>query len=73
MRSSDGYIINKCLNGEPEAFGLLVDKYRMSVYALAYTKLKNFHDAEDIAQEVFIKAYRNLHTLKRYDSSALLK
>ena len=68
MRTEYGYIINKCLNGEKEAFGFLVDKYKSSVYAFAYSKLWNFHDAEDITQEVFIKAFRKLHTLKRWDS-----
>jgi RNA polymerase sigma factor (sigma-70 family) len=68
MYSADGYLVDKCLNGEPEAFSLLVDKYRMGVYALAYSKLHNFHDAEDLAQEVFIKAYKKLHTLRRYDN-----
>jgi len=68
VRTEDGYIISKCLNGEPEAFGFLVDKYKESVYAFAYAKLRNFHDAEDIAQEVFIKAYQKLHTLKHWDS-----
>ncbi len=67
MYTEDGYIIGKCVNGESAAFGLLVDKYKSSVYALAYTKLRNFHDAEDITQEVFIKAYRKLSTLKRRD------
>ena len=68
MRTEDGYIINKCLNGEKEAFGFLVDKYRESIYAFAYSKLRNFHDAEDITQEVFIKAFRKLHTLRRWDN-----
>ena len=68
MRTEDGYIINKCLEGDSAAFGLLVDKYKASVYALAYSKLRNFHDAEDITQEVFIKAYQKLHTLKRWDN-----
>ncbi len=68
MRTEDGYIINQCLNGSPEAFGLLVDKYKESVYALAYSKLRNFHDAEDITQEAFIKAFQKLRTLKRGDS-----
>lgn len=68
MRTEDGYIINKCLNGDPSAFGLLVDKYKESVYALAYSKLHNFHDAEDITQEVFIKAYQRLRMLKRWES-----
>ena len=68
MYTEDGYIIGKCLNGELAAFGLLVDKYKSSVYALAYTKLRNFHDAEDITQEVFLKAYQKLATLKRWDN-----
>ncbi len=68
MRTEDGYVIQKCLDGEQAAFGLLVDKYKESVYALAYSKLGNFHDAEDVTQEVFIKAYQKLKTLKRWDN-----
>jgi len=68
VRTEDGYIIRKCLDGEKEAFGFLVDKYKSSVYAFAYSKLGNFHDAEDISQEAFIKAFRKLHTLKRWDN-----
>lgn len=67
MRTEDGYIIQKCLDGDAAAFGLLVDKYKGSVYALAYTKLGNFHDAQDITQEVFLKAYQKLRTLKQCD------
>ena|GEM_PF-549379 len=68
MRTEDGYIIHKCLNGDPAAFGLLVDKYKASIYALAYSKLRNFHDAEDITQEAFIKAYQKLRTLRWWDN-----
>jgi len=68
MRTEDGHIIHKCLNGEPEAFGFIVDKYKESVYAFAYTKLRNFQDAEDVTQEVFIKAYRKLNTLRSWDN-----
>lgn len=68
MRTEDGYIITKCLNGEPEAFGFLMDKYKGSVYAFAYSKLRNFHDAEDVTQEVFIKAYQKLRSLRRWDN-----
>ena len=68
MRTEDGYIIHKCLNGDKAAFGLLVDKYKASIYALAYSKLGNFHDAEDVTQEAFVKAYQKLRTLRRWDS-----
>lgn len=67
MRTEDGHIIQKCLDGDAAAFGLLVDKYKGSVYALAYTKLGDFHDAQDMTQEVLLKAYRKLRTLKRWD------
>jgi len=67
MRMADRYLINKCLNGDSTAFGLLVDKYKESIYALAYSKLRNFHDAEDITQETFIKAYQNLRKLRQWD------
>jgi len=67
MRMADRYLINKCLNGDSTAFGLLVDKYKESIYALAYFKLRNFHDAEDVTQETFIKAYQNLRTLRQWD------
>ncbi len=67
MRTEDGHIIQKCLDGDAAAFGLLVDKYKGSVYALAYAKLGDFHDAQDMTQEVLLKAYRKLRTLKRWD------
>ena len=68
MRTDDGYIIQKCLDGDSTAFGLLVDKYKKSIYALAYSRIHNLHDAQDITQEVFAKAYKDLRKLKRWDS-----
>jgi len=68
MRTEDGHIVFKCLEDDPAAFGLLVDKYKGSIFALAYSKLGNFHDAEDVTQEAFIKAYRKLKTLKNRDN-----
>jgi RNA polymerase sigma factor (sigma-70 family) len=68
MRTEDGYIIQQTLDGNSAAFGLLVDKYKRSIYALAYSEVRDFHDAQDITQEVFIKAYRKLHTLKSWDN-----
>ena len=62
--SEDRCFVQRCLNGEKEAFGVLVDKYKDAVYGLAYRKVRNFEDAQDIGQEVFIAAYKNLHTLK---------
>jgi RNA polymerase sigma factor (sigma-70 family) len=70
MRTEDGSIIHRCLNGEPEAFGILVDKYKEGIYAFAHTKLRDFRDAQDVTQEVFVRAYRDLHSLRRWESFA---
>jgi len=64
VRTEDGHIIDKCLNGDPAAFGLLVDKYKGAVYALAYSMLHDFHEAEDITQEVFLKAWKAIGSCK---------
>ena len=67
VRTEDGDLIRKCLNGDPTAFGFLVDKYKGCVYASAYSKLGSFEDVKDLTQEVFLRAYQNLRTLKRYE------
>ncbi len=65
--SEDALLVDKAKNGDKDAFGLLVEKYRSFVYRTVYFDLKNPDDANDIAQEVFIKAYRSLEGF-RYDS-----
>ena len=67
MRTEDGDLIRQCLNGDSSAFGFLVNKYKEPVYASAYAKVSNFADAQDLTQEVFIKAYQNLGHLRYYD------
>jgi RNA polymerase sigma factor (sigma-70 family) len=67
MRTEDGYIVYECINGDKSAFALLIDKYKAAVFAIAYSKLFNFQDAEDVTQEAFIKAYQKLNNLKHYD------
>ena len=68
MRTEDAFIVQECLNGESEAFGILVDKYKAGIYAYVYAKLGNLQDAEDATQEVFLAAYRSLNTLRRWES-----
>jgi RNA polymerase sigma-70 factor (ECF subfamily) len=48
--------------GDPAAFGNLVEKYRRPVYNLCYHMLRNAHEAEDATQEVFLRAYSKLDT-----------
>jgi len=61
---TDEYLIEKTLEGDINAFGILVNRYRGLVHGLTFHIVSNFQDAEDIAQEAFIKAYESLSTLK---------
>lgn len=56
--------IQQAILGDDQAFGLLVERYKNPVYSLCYRMLGNSKDAEDAAQESFMRAY--LH-LKKYD------
>ena len=53
-------LMQKARAGDDEAFTLLVKAYGDRVYSLAYYVTKNHHDAEDVAQEVFLKLWRAL-------------
>jgi RNA polymerase sigma-70 factor (ECF subfamily) len=57
-REEDRAAIEACQRGEREAFDALVERYQRDVYRLCYRYVNNHHDASDLAQEVFLKAYR---------------
>ena len=65
MALHDAELIQRTLVGRriPHS-GFLVDKYKGSVHALAYRKLGDFHTAEEITQDTFLKTYQKLSTLK---------
>ncbi len=58
-------LITCALAGEQVAFASLYEVFAPGVYRLCYSLLLNHHDAEDVAQETFVYAFKNL---KRYDS-----
>lgn len=64
----DRVSIQAFLCGDQAAFTALVNKYRQGVYALAFRFARNHEEADDLAQETFIKAFENLHRF-RGDSS----
>ena len=64
MKNEDAQLINRFLVGDESAFALLVKKYRKGVHALAWRKVDDFHIAEEITQDTFLKAYQKLGTLK---------
>ena len=63
-REDDVQLIHKILSGDDAAFSILVNKYQKSVHALAWRKIQDFHYAEEIVQDIFLKAYQKLPTLK---------
>ena len=70
MKNNDAQLIQRVLEGDDAAFSALVKKYQRSVHALAWRKVGDFHIAEDITQETFLKAYQRLSTLKEPQSFA---
>jgi RNA polymerase sigma-70 factor (ECF subfamily) len=63
----DSDLVFRAAAGDGAAFHTLVERHRGMVYRLAYQFAGNHHDAEDIAQDVFIKVYRSLDRF-RYDA-----
>ena len=64
MKNRDVELINQILAGDESAFAGLVKKYEKQVHALAWRKIGDFHIAEEIAQDTFLKVYQKLSTLK---------
>ncbi len=64
MKNDDVKLIQRVLAGDDDAFSVLVRKYQKQVHALAWRKIGDFHIAEEITQDTFLKAYKRLTTLK---------
>ena len=64
MKNEDAQLVNQFLTGNENAFTTLVKKYQKSVHALAWRKIGDFHIAEELTQDTFLKAYQKLPTLK---------
>ena len=62
--NSDENVLGKVRQGDREAFGILVERYLPAVQTVAYAHCGNFADAEDIAQDAFLRAFQNLDSLR---------
>ena len=63
-QKNDVQLISKILEGDDTAFSTLVEKYQKGIHALVWRKIGDFHYAEEITQDTFLNAYKNLSTLK---------
>ncbi len=70
IQENDALWVQQTLAGDPQAFGELVQRYERDVFNLAYRMLNERGEAEDAAQEAFLRAYANLD---RYDQSRPFK
>ena len=70
MKTTDVELIHRVLDGDDSAFTVLVKKYQKQVHALVWRKIGDFHIAEEITQDTFLKAYQELATLKKPQSFA---
>ena len=64
MKNDDVALIHQILAGDDTAFVSLVKKHQKQVHALAWRKIGDFHIAEEITQDTFLKVYQKLATLK---------
>lgn len=63
-------IITRCLNGDTEAFEMIVTRYQEPLMALCWNILRNPEEARDTTQDTFVQAFRHLN---RYDQVRSLK
>ncbi len=64
MTTNDQHYINLIIDGDTNAFEVLVKRYKDLVFTLTLRMLKNREEAEEVAQDTFIKAYKSLNRFK---------
>jgi RNA polymerase sigma-70 factor (ECF subfamily) len=57
-------LLERCKSGDQKAWNLLIHRYEKSVYKFAYSLCRNHEEAGDIAGQVFLRLYQNLHTFR---------
>ena len=68
ISADDAELVARCLAGENAAFDVLVERHRKPVYQVCYRYTGNHEDASDLAQDVFLRAYRALGTFKGHSA-----
>jgi RNA polymerase sigma-70 factor (ECF subfamily) len=60
MEMTDAAAVSRAKAGDGEAFRLLVEKHSRTIFRVAYRMTGNEHDADDVVQEAFLRAYRQI-------------
>jgi len=61
-------LVAACLAGHREAFEIIVERHRRTVYQLCYRFVGNHEDASDLSQDVFVRAYKGLQRFRGQSS-----
>ena len=70
MFDDDAVLVQHCLDGDEAALRAFVERFQGAVFGLCFRMLAHREDAEDVAQDVFLRAFRSLH---RWDCERPLK
>ncbi len=62
VAEDDARLVERCLGGEEASMRHLVERFQGSVFGLCFRMLGHREDAEDVAQDVFVRTFRSLHT-----------
>ncbi|WP_031425969.1 RNA polymerase sigma factor [Flavimarina sp. Hel_I_48] len=63
-QKDDNQLIETIRDGKTNAYAVLIERYERLVFSLALRMMKNREDAEEVAQDVFVKAYQSLNSFK---------
>src|SRR4026209_2588520 len=64
QKSDGAWLVPASLAGHREAFDVIVERHRRHVYQLCYRFVGNHEDASDLAQDVFVRAFKGLRNFK---------
>ncbi len=70
VSDEDSLLVARCLRNDPAAMRALIERFQAEVFGLCVRLLNHRQDAEDVAQEVFLRVFRSLH---RWDASRPLR
>ena len=60
----DEHLVRRCLDGDRAAFGTLVERHQKVVYNAAYRVTRDYEDASDVTQTVFVKVFERLDSYR---------